>query len=57
MCRRLAFLGIELHCCVFRLRKLSDLMKSVFICVVKMNESFMGVEGHEGEKLMTKNHS
>jgi len=34
--------------------ELSDLIKNIFICVVKMNESLTGLEQHEGESLLTE---
>jgi len=33
---------------------LSDFIKNILICVLKMNEGFTGVERHEGEELMTE---
>ncbi len=32
-----------------RVRKLSDFIKHILICVPKMNERLMGLEHHEGE--------
>ncbi len=32
-----------------RVRKLSDLIKHILICVLKMHEGLMGLERHEGE--------
>ncbi len=32
---------------------LSDFIKNIFICVLKMNEGLKGLERHEGEQLMT----
>ncbi len=43
------FLGLEFGSC----RKLSDLIKNILFCVPKTNEGFMGLEQHEGEKLLT----
>ncbi len=45
------FLVLERVICitVWRGRKLSDLIISILICVVKMNEGLMGLERHEGE--------
>ncbi len=45
------FLVLERVICiaVWRGRKLSDLIISILICVVKMNEGLMGLEWHEGE--------
>jgi len=40
--------------CQWRDRNLSDFIKKIFICVLKMNESLTGLEGHEGEELMTE---
>jgi len=38
-----------------RLKKnLSDFIKNILICVLKMNEGLTGVERHEGEYLMTE---
>jgi len=51
------FLGLESGSCVdclWRDRKLSDLIKDIFICVLKMNERLTGLQRHEGEKLMTE---
>ncbi len=39
----------QLHCCLWRVRKLSDFIKNSLICVPKMNENLMGLERHEGE--------
>ncbi len=35
-----------------RVRKLSDFIKNILICVLKMNEGLTGLELHEGELLM-----
>ncbi len=43
----------QLCCCLCRVRKLSDFVNNIFICVLKMNEGLIGLERHEGEKLMT----
>ncbi len=46
------FLGLEPGSCVAVygvVRKLSDLIKNLLICVPKMNEGFTGLERHEGE--------
>ena len=46
------FLGLESGSCVdseWRDRKLSDFIKNIFICVVKMKESLTCLERHEGE--------
>jgi len=32
-----------------RVRNLSDVIKNILICVLKMNESLTGLEQHEGE--------
>ncbi len=51
------FLGLgtfQLCCCLWRLRKLSNFIKNIFICVPKMNEGLTGLERHEGELLMTE---
>ncbi len=32
-----------------RVRELSDFIKNILICVVKMNEGLTGLERHEGE--------
>ncbi len=36
------FLG-QLHCCQWRVRKLSDFIKNILICFLKMNEGLMGL--------------
>jgi len=36
------------------IRKLSNFIKDILICVPKMTEGLTGVEGHEGEYLMTE---
>ncbi len=38
-----------LHCCIMMIRKLSDFIKNILICVLKMNEGLTGLEQHEGE--------
>ncbi len=46
------FLGLgtfQLHCCLWRGRKLSDFIKKTLICVPKMNEGLTGLERHVGE--------
>ncbi len=46
------FLGrehVKLCCCLCRVRKLSDFIKKVLICILKMNEGLTGLEQHEGE--------
>ncbi len=35
--------------CLCRVRKLSDFIKNILICVSKMNEGLVGLERHEGE--------
>ncbi len=45
------FLGhkmFQLHCFLWRVRKLSDLMKNILICVPKMNEGLTNLEWHGG---------
>ncbi len=37
------------HCCLCRVRKLSDIIKNILICVSKINESLTGLERHEAE--------
>ncbi len=32
-----------------RVRELSDFIKNILICVLKMNEGLTGLERHEGE--------
>ncbi len=32
----------QLHCCLWRVRELSDVIKNIFICVSKTNESLTG---------------
>ena len=52
-----AFVGLESSSCVgcqWRDRKLSDFIKKIFICVLKMNESLTGLERHKGEKIITE---
>jgi len=39
----------QLRSCQWRDRKLSDLIKKIFICVLKMNKSIAGLEQIEGE--------
>jgi len=51
------FLGLEIGFDVAvnrKVRKLSDLIKNILICVQKMNEGLAGLERHESEKLMTE---
>ncbi len=36
-----------------RVRKLSDFIKNILICVPKMNEGLKDLERREGDKLMT----
>ncbi len=40
---------IQLHYCLRRIRELSDLIKNILICVLKMEEGLTGLERHEGE--------
>ncbi len=39
----------QLRCCLYRVRKLSDFIKNILICVTKMNKDLTGSELHEGE--------
>ncbi len=44
------FLGVgtlQLHCCVCRVRELSDFIKNILIRVTKMNGGLTGLERHE----------
>ncbi len=44
------FLGLvtfQLHCCLWRVRKLLDFIKNILICVSKMKEGLTGLERHE----------
>ncbi len=43
----------QLHCCLRRVRKLSDLIKNTLNCGPKMNEGLTGLEQHEGGLWMT----
>ncbi len=40
---------LQLYCCLWRVWELSDLIKNILICVLKMNEGLMGLERHEVE--------
>ncbi len=40
---------INMKICLCRVRKLSDLIKNILICVPKMNKSVTGLEWNEGE--------
>ncbi len=40
---------LQLRCCLWRDRKLSDLIKNILICVLEMNEGLPGLEEREGE--------
>ncbi len=41
------FLGtFQLRCCLWRVRKLSDFIKNILICVLKMNEGLTGLKKH-----------
>ncbi len=42
------FLGLERGRFV-RVRKLSDFIKNILICILKMNEGLTGLEQHKGE--------
>ncbi len=37
-----------------RVRELSEFIKNILICVLKINEGLTGLERHEGEELMTE---
>ncbi len=37
-----------------KVRELSECIKNILICVLKMNEGLTGLERHEGELLMTE---
>ncbi len=39
----------QLRCCLCRVRKLSDFIKNILICVPKMNKGLTGLERHGGE--------
>ncbi len=41
----------------WRVRELSECIKNIFICVLKMNEGLTGLERHEGESLKTEGES
>ncbi len=43
------FLGLERVSCVavYGVRKLSDFIKNILICVLKMNQGLTGLERHE----------
>jgi len=44
------FLGLEhVRCCLWRVRELSDLIKNILICALKMSEGLTGLQRHEGE--------
>ncbi len=45
------FLGLECVSCiaVYEQRRLSDFIKAILICVLKMNKGLTGLEQHEGE--------
>ncbi len=46
------FLGLgtlQLRCCLWRVRELSDFIKNILIYVPKMNEGLTGLERYEGE--------
>ncbi len=44
-------LGIfQLHCCLWKVRKLLDFIKNILICVMKIYDGLTGLERrHEGE--------
>ncbi len=39
----------QLRCGLCRVKKLSDFIKNILICALKMNEGLTGLERHEGE--------
>ncbi len=39
----------QLHCCLWRVRKLLDFIRNILICVPKVNKGLTGLEQHEGE--------
>ncbi len=43
----------QLHCCLCRVRKLSDFIQNIFICVLKMNKGLTGLKKQEGEQFIT----
>ncbi len=46
------FLGLgtcQLCCCLWKGRELSDFIRNILICVLKMNEGITGLKRHEGE--------
>ncbi len=42
------------YACLWKVRKLSDFISNIFMCVQKMDEGLTGLEWHEGELLMTE---
>ncbi len=40
---------LQVHCCLRRVRELSDMIKNILICVPKINKGLTGLERHEGE--------
>ncbi len=42
----------QLHCCLYRVRKLSNFIKNILICVSKMNE-VTGLKRLQGDSLIT----
>ncbi len=43
----ITFLGLgkfQLHCCLWRVRKLLDFIKNILVCVPKINQGIMGLE-------------
>ncbi len=48
------FLGLaRFSYCLWRVRKLSDFIKNILICVQKMNKGLSGLDRHEDDSLMT----
>ncbi len=43
------FLSLDGVMSLWRVRELSDFIKNILICVLKMNEGLTGLERHEGE--------
>ncbi len=38
---------LQLHCCIWRIREPSDLIKNIWICFPKMKKGLTGLERHE----------
>ncbi len=38
---------LQVRCCRWRVRELSDLIRNILICILKMNEGLTGLERHE----------